>query len=395
MKVLYFDNNATTAAAPEAVEAMRPFFGEIYGNASSMHEFGGQAQKFVRRAREQVAALLGAPDAGDVIFTSCGTESDNTAIFSAIRSYPEKRHIVTTRVEHPAVLNTCRYLQSQGYAVTYLPVDGSGMINLDELRSALRDDTAIVSIMHANNETGVIFPVEEAAQIAKARGAVFHTDAVQSAGKLPLDMSRSAVDMLSISGHKLNAPKGIGALYARKGTRFVPFMIGGHQERGRRAGTENTPYIVALGKACELALGRMGEENGRVKALRDRLEKGILSKVPDAKVNGGGAPRLPNTSNISFGYVEGESILLMLSDLGVAASSGSACASGALEPSHVLRAMGVPFTYAHGSVRFSLGHGNTEEEVDFILSRIPAIIGKLREISPFGRSGGQTCRAEQ
>ena len=394
MKTLYFDNNATTAAAPEVIEAMRPFFGEIYGNASSMHEFGGQAQQYVRKARESVAALLGAPDPQDIIFTSCGTESDNTAIFSAIRSYPDKRHIVTTRVEHPAVLNTCRYLQSQGYAVTYLPVDGEGMINLDELRAAVKDDTAVVSIMHANNETGVIFPVEEAAQIAKARGAVFHTDAVQSAGKIPLDMASSAVDMLSISGHKLNAPKGIGALYVRKGTRFVPFMMGGHQERGRRAGTENTPYIAGLGKACELALRRIGGENTRVKALRDKLERGILAAIPDAKINGGGSPRLPNTANISFGYVEGESILLMLSDLGVAASSGSACASGALEPSHVLRAMGVPFTYAHGSVRFSLGYGNTEEETDFIIARIPAIIKRLREISPFGRSGGHACRAE-
>ena len=385
MKTLYFDNNATSAVAPEVTEAMLPFFTELYGNASSMYEFGGKVQHHLNAARESVAALLGAADPGEIIFTSCGTESDNTALFSAVRSYPERRHIVTTRVEHPAVLNTCRYLQSQGYLVTYLSVDGEGMINLDELRSAVSENTAIVSIMHANNETGVIFPVEEAARIAKSKGAVFHTDAVQSVGKLPIDLKNSAIDMLSLSGHKLHAPKGVGVLYLRNGTRFVPFMMGGHQEKGRRAGTENSPYIVGLGKACELAGKRMKEENSRVRDLRDRLEKNITSTIKHVRINGGNAPRLPNTANISFEFVEGESILLMLDEHGIAASSGSACTSGSLEPSHVLRAMGVPFTFAHGSVRFSLSTYNTQDEVDFVLSRIPAIIERLRVISPFGQ----------
>jgi len=387
MKEIYMDNNATSRVADEVVEAMLPFFGEKYGNASSMHEFGGQGQRHINKARESVAQLLGAADPGEIIFTSCGTESDNTALFSALRSYPERRHIVTTRVEHPAVLNTTRYLQSQGYQATYLAVDGEGMIDLEELRSAVTENTAVVSIMHANNETGVIFPVEKAAEIAAARGAVFHTDAVQSAGKLPLDLKRSNIDMLSLSGHKLHAPKGIGALYVRKGTRFVPFMMGGHQEHGRRAGTENAPYIVGLGKACELARKNVETENTAVKALRDRLEKELLSRISNAKVNGGKSPRLPNTANISFEFVEGEAILLMLSDLGIAASSGSACTSGSLEPSHVLRAMGVPFTFAHGSIRFSLSVYNTAAEADFVLGKIPAIIERLRRISPFGKNG--------
>jgi len=387
MKEIYMDNNATSRVADEVVEAMLPFFGEKYGNASSMHEFGGQVQRHINKARESVAQLLGAADPGEIIFTSCGTESDNTALFSALRSYPERRHIVTTRVEHPAVLNTTRYLQSQGYQATYLAVDGEGMIDLEELRSAVTENTAVVSIMHANNETGVIFPVEKAAEIAAARGAVFHTDAVQSAGKLPLDLKRSNIDMLSLSGHKLHAPKGIGALYVRKGTRFVPFMMGGHQEHGRRAGTENAPYIVGLGKACELARKNVETENTAVKALRDRLEKELLSRISNAKVNGGKSPRLPNTANISFEFVEGEAILLMLSDLGIAASSGSACTSGSLEPSHVLRAMGVPFTFAHGSIRFSLSVYNTAAEADFVLGKIPAIIERLRRISPFGKNG--------
>ncbi|MDD2772356.1 MAG: cysteine desulfurase NifS [Elusimicrobiales bacterium] len=387
MKEIYMDNNATSRVADEVVEAMLPFFSEQYGNASSMHEFGGQVQRHINKARESVAQLLGAADPGEIIFTSCGTESDNTALFSALRSYPERRHIVTTRVEHPAVLNTTRYLQSQGYQATYLAVDGEGMIDLEELRSAVTENTAVVSVMHANNETGVIFPVDKAAEIAAARGAVFHTDAVQSAGKLPLDLKRSNIDMLSLSGHKLHAPKGIGALYVRKGTRFVPFMMGGHQEHGRRAGTENAPYIVGLGKACELARKNVETENTAVKALRDRLEKELLSRISNAKVNGGKSPRLPNTTNISFEFVEGEAILLMLSDLGIAASSGSACTSGSLEPSHVLRAMGVPFTFAHGSIRFSLSVYNTAAEVDFVLEKIPAIIERLRRISPFGKNG--------
>jgi len=387
MKTIYLDNNATTKVADEVVQAMLPFFGEQYGNASSMHAFGGQVQKALDSARAHTAALLGASDAEEVIFTSCGSESDNTAIFSAIRAFPDKRHLVTSRVEHPAVMNTLRYLQAQGYRVTFLGVDTEGRLNLDELEQAVGYDTALVSLMHANNETGVIFPVERAAAIAKAKGALFHTDAVQSAGKIALDMKNSAIDMLSISGHKLHAPKGIGALYVRKGTPFVPFLMGGHQEHGRRAGTENAPYIVGLGKACELALSNLGAENARVKSLRDRLERGLTEKISHTRINGNTQARLPNTSNISFEYVEGEAILLMLSDFGIAASSGSACTSGSLEPSHVLRAMGVPFTFAHGSIRFSFSVYNTADDVDFVLSKMPAIIERLREISPFGKDG--------
>jgi len=386
MKVTYLDNNATSMPAPEVTAEMQPFLTEFYGNASSMHDFGGGVQRYLDKARRQVADLLGAADPTEIIFTSCGTESDNTALFSAIRSYPEKRHIITTRVEHPAVLNTVRYLQSQGWQATYLEVDQDGNLDMESLRRSVTTNTAIVSIMHANNETGVVFPIEEAAAICKERGALFHTDAVQSVGKVPLDLKNSAIDMLSLSGHKLHAPKGIGVLYVRRGTRFVPFMMGGHQERGRRAGTENVPYIIGLGKACELARERLNDENTRVKALRDRLQAGLLSAIPNAKVNGANARRLPNTANISFEFVEGEAILLHLSDLGICASSGSACTSGSLEPSHVLRAMGVPFTFAHGSVRFSLSYYTTEQEIDLVLAEMPAIIKKLREISPFGRS---------
>lgn len=386
MKVTYLDNNATSMPAPEVTAEMQPFLTEFYGNASSMHDFGGGVQRYLDKARRQVADLLGAADPTEIIFTSCGTESDNTALFSAIRSYPEKRHIITTRVEHPAVLNTVRYLQSQGWQATYLEVDQDGNLDMESLRRSVTANTAIVSIMHANNETGVVFPIEEAAAICKERGALFHTDAVQSVGKVPLDLKNSAIDMLSLSGHKLHAPKGIGVLYVRRGTRFVPFMMGGHQERGRRAGTENVPYIIGLGKACELARERLNDENTRVKALRDRLQAGLLAAIPNAKVNGANARRLPNTANISFEFVEGEAILLHLSDLGICASSGSACTSGSLEPSHVLRAMGVPFTFAHGSVRFSLSYYTTEQEIDLVLAEMPAIIKKLREISPFGRS---------
>ena len=387
MDMVYLDNNATTRVADEVTAAMLPFFGEKYGNASSMHTFGGEVQHALDKARAQVAALLGAPDPADIIFTSCGSESDNTAIFSAIRALPDRRHIVTSRVEHPAVLNTFRYLQAQGYRVTFLGVDQDGQLDLGELRRVVSQDTALVSLMHANNETGVIFPVEEAAAIAKAAGALFHTDAVQSAGKIPLDMKKSVIDMLSISGHKLHAPKGIGALFVRKGTPFVPFMMGGHQEHGRRAGTENSPYIVGFGKACELALARLHDENTRVKALRDRLQAGLMEKISHTRLNGDWASRLPNTLNLSFEFVEGEAILLMLSDFGIAASSGSACTSGSLEPSHVLRAMGVPFTFAHGSIRFSFSVYNTDAEVDFVLAKMPAIIKRLREISPFGKDG--------
>ena len=382
MKTVYVDNNATTKVAPEVREAMMPYFSEFYGNPSSMHFFGGQVQRKVNEAREKVAELLGA-DPSEIVFTSCGTESDNAAILGTLDSYPEKRHFVTSRVEHPAVGNVATYLGRKGYRITELSVDREGRLDLDELKEALADGTGILSVMYANNETGVMFPIEEIGQIVKERGIPFHTDAVQAVGKIPLNLQKSTIDLLSLSGHKLHAPKGIGVLYLRKGTKFSPFLIGGHQEKGRRGGTENVPYIVALGKACELAKKNMKDENTRVKALSDYLEQKILEKIPNVLVNGDSRHRLPNTVSVSFEYVEGESILLMLSDLGICASSGSACTSGSLEPSHVLRAMGVPFTAAHGSIRFSLSVYNTKEEMDYIIEHLPPIIQRLRDISPF------------
>lgn len=382
MKPIYLDNNATTSVAPEVLEAMLPYLTELYGNPSSMHTFGGQVGGAVKQAREQVAALIGA-DPSEIIFTSCGSESDNTAIWAALQAQPEKKHIVTTRVEHAAVLNYAQHLEKRGYEVTLLGVDDKGRLDLDELRAAVRRDTAIVSIMFANNETGTIFPIAEAAAIAHAMGALFHTDAVQAVGKLPIDVRTLPVDYLALSGHKLHAPKGVGALYVRRGTPFRPFLRGGHQERGRRAGTENVASIVALGKACEIAAQNLDVENTHVRALRDKLEQGLIKVIPDAIVNGDVANRLPNTTSVAFKYVEGEAILLLLDQLGICASSGSACTSGSLEPSHVLRAMGVPFTYAHGSIRFSLSRYTTDEEVDFTLANVPPIIGRLRAISPF------------
>jgi cysteine desulfurase len=382
VKTVYVDNNATTKVAPEVLEAMLPYFTELYGNPSSMHFFGGQVQKKVDEAREKVADLLGA-EPSEVVFTSCGTESDNAAILGTLDSYPEKRHLITTRVEHPAVGNLSTYLGRKGYRVTELSVDREGRLDLDELRESITEETTIVTVMYANNETGVIFPVEELGEIVKAKGIPFHTDAVQAAGKISLNLKKSTIDMLSISGHKLHAPKGIGVLYIRKGTKFSPFLIGGHQEKGRRGGTENVPYIIGLGKACELAKKSLNEENTRVKALRDYLEAKLLEKIPNTLVNGDRKNRLPNTVSVSFEYVEGESILLLLSDLGICASSGSACTSGSLEPSHVLRAMGVPFTAAHGSIRFSLSVYNTKEEMDYIIEHLPPIIQRLRDISPF------------
>ncbi len=379
---IYMDNNATTRVADEVVAAMLPYLNERYGNPSSMHTFGGDVAHDIARAREQVAAMLGChPE--EIIFTSCGTESDNAAIKGTLTMFPEKRKVVTTRVEHPAVLTTCRDLERHGYSVSEIGVDRAGRLDIDQLGFRVDDNTAIVSVMWANNETGTIFPVDEIAELVKARGAVFHTDAVQVVGKIPLNLRNSNIDLLSLSGHKLHAPKGVGVLYVRKGTRIGTFMHGGHQESGRRGGTENVPGIIALGKACELAMRHLDEENTRVKALRDRLEQGILSTCPDCFVNGDVDNRLPNTANISFEYIEGESILMMLNKFGVCASSGSACTSGSLEPSHVLRAMGVPFTAAHGSIRFSLSRFNTEAEVDFVIEKITPIINRLRELSPF------------
>lgn len=384
-KVVYMDNNATSQVAKEVVDSMMEYLTESYGNPSSMYTFGGAVEGAVTKARTQVAGLLGCTPE-EITFTSCGTESDSTAILSALRTYPEKRHVITTRVEHPAVKSLCDNLEiatGQKYKVTRLKVDGEGMLDMAEYEAALSDDTAIVSVMWANNETGVIYPVQEMARMAKQRGVLFHTDAVQAVGKVPISLKDLDIDFLSLSGHKLHAPKGVGVLYIKKGTLFVPFLTGGHQEHGRRGGTENVASIVGLGVACELAAEKMAEENGRVKDLRDRLEEGLLKSVPKAMLNGHKTERLPNTTNISFEYVEGEAILLHMNRYNICASSGSACTSGSLEPSHVLRAMGVPFTAAHGSIRFSLSVYNTEEEVDFVLDKMPAIIASLRKMSPF------------
>jgi cysteine desulfurase len=382
MKTIYMDNNATTRVDPQVVDAMLPFFSEVYGNPSSVHTFGGNVAGSIKNARAQVASLIDASPE-EIVFTSCGTESDSTAIRAAIASYPGRKHIITTRVEHPAVKNLCEHLAKNGYRVTFVPVDREGNLDLDYLYDHLTDDTAIVSIMWANNETGVMFPIEEITHAVKSRGILLHTDAVQAVGKVPVDVKAVAVDMLSLSGHKIHAPKGVGALYIRKGTRYAPFMLGGHQEKGRRGGTENVASIVGLGKASELAAVQLKDEMPRVAGLRDRLEKELLTRIPKAMVNGTTERRLPNTTSISFEYVEGESILLMMDTLGICASSGSACTSGSLEPSHVLRAMGVPFTAAHGSIRFSLSTYNTDDEVDFIVESLPPLIANLRKMSPF------------
>jgi cysteine desulfurase len=388
-KVIYVDNNATTKVAPEVFEAMLPYLQEDDGNPSSMHTFGGKVDRNIKEARTSVASLLGAAPE-EIVFTSSGTESDNTAIWAAIQSNPDKKHIITSRVEHPAVKNLFEYLSKNGYRVTFIPVDSKGRLDMDYLYENLTDNTAIVTIMWANNESGVIFPIEKISQIVKERGAVFHTDAVQAVGKIQIDLNKIDVDMLSLSGHKLHGPKGVGALYIRKGTKFSPFLIGGHQESGRRGGTENVASVVGLGKASELAADYMEEENTRVKQLRNKLESELLKQIPNTIINGDRENRLPNTTNVSFEYVEGESILLMMDELGVCASSGSACTSGSLEPSHVLRAMGVPFTAAHGSIRFSLSIYNTEEEIDFIIEKLPPIIKRLREMSPFWQGSEAT-----
>lgn len=381
---VYLDNNATTRVDPDVLAEMLPLFTEHFGNPSSMHAFGAAVGGKIEWARKQVQALLGAAHDSEIIFTSGGTESDNTAILSIIEAYPKKREIVTSVVEHPAVLALCDHLEKKrDYKIHRIPVDGKGNLDIDAYRAALSDQVAIVSIMWANNETGTIFPIEELAQMAKAVGAVFHTDAVQAVGKIPMKLADSAVDMLSLSGHKLHAPKGIGALYVKRGLRFRPMLRGGHQERSRRAGTENAPAIVGLGAAAHLALTHMGEENTRVKAQRDRLEQAILAAVPACFVTGNPDNRLPNTCNIAFEYIEGEAILLLLNEQGIAASSGSACTSGSLEPSHVMRAMGVPYTAAHGATRFSLSRDTTDAEIAHVIAVVPDIIARLRSLSPY------------
>ncbi len=383
--VVYLDNNATTRVAPEVFEAMRPFLTDQYGNPSSMHDFGGKVAKHIEQARERVADLIGASNPSEIIFTGCGTESDNTAIFSTLKSYPDKKHIITTRVEHPAVLNLCKHLETTGYRVTYLDVDSRGLIDTGKLEDAIEEDTALISVMYANNETGVIFPVDEIGKIARSKNIPFHTDAVQAAGKISFGMDQLEADFLSLSGHKIHGPKGVGALYVRKGSRFSPFIIGGHQENNRRGGTENVASIVGFGAAAQLAKKKIKEELTKVKALRGRLENYILKNVSNTRINGDKEKRLPNTSNISFEFVEGEAILLLLDEKNIAASSGSACTSGSLAPSHVLKSMGVPPTFIQGSVRFSLSRYNTEEEIDYLNKTIPEIMERLRKISPFGK----------
>ena len=384
MKMVYFDNNATTRTADEVREAMLPFFGELYGNPSSMHAFGGGVSKHLTDARERVAEFLNcSPD--EIIFTSCATEADNTAIRGAADWFGKDMKVITTAVEHPAVLQPARRLKAQGFNEVELPVNGVGQIDIDQLRAELKGTkNALVSVMWANNETGTIFPIKEVAEIAKEYGAIMHTDAVQIAGKERIDVQKVPVDTLAISGHKFHAPKGVGVLYVRKGTKIKPFMIGGHQENGRRAGTENVPYIVGLAKACEIATANLETEAKTVGAMRDKLEAGILATCPNVRVNGDRAHRLPNTLNVSFEYIEGEAIAYRLSDLGICISTGSACASGSLDPSHVIRAMGVPFIAVHGSVRFSLSRYNTMDEVDYVLDKLPPVIKTLRELSPFG-----------
>lgn len=382
-RVIYVDNNATTKVAPEVVEAMMPFLTERYGNPSSMHAFGGKVSKEVEMARENIAKLLQC-NPQEIVFTSCGTESDNLGILGSLDALKgTKKHLITTAVEHPAVRNVMMHLSKRGYDITELKVGRDGMISLDDLKNSVTDQTALVSIMYANNETGVIFPIEEIGKIVKEKGAIFHVDAVQAVGKIPMNLSTSTIDLLSLSGHKIHAPKGIGALYIKKGTRVRPMTIGGHQERGRRAGTEAVPNIVALGAAAKLAFENMKQEYDEVKAKRDRLENWILNNVAHTSLNGHKEQRLPNTSSIAFDYIEGEAILLLFSKLGICASSGSACTSGSLEPSHVLRAMNVPFTSVHGSVRFSLSRYTSDEDIDYLIEHIPGIIKKLREISPF------------
>ena len=379
----YFDNNATTRLSAEALEAMQPYLTELYGNPSSIHSFGSQVGRKIQEAREQVAALLGASDPIEIVFTSCGTEGDNAAIRGLLESRPGKNHIVTTQVEHPAILGLCQHLEKKGYRVTWLSVDSNGMLDLGELRDSLSDDTALVSIMTANNETGVIFPVDDVGEMVRAKGIPFHVDAVQAAGKIPLNLKNSPIDLLTISGHKFHGPKGIGALYIRRGITFRPFIIGGHQERNRRSGTENVSGIVGMGKAAELALRDLGKEQERVRCLRDRLEKSLLAA--GCRVNGHREKRLPNTLNVSFEFLEGEAILVLLDEYGICASTGSACTAGSVEPSHVLRAMRVPSNWLQGAVRFSLSHYNTEEEVDFVSEKMPGIVQRLQGLSVLGK----------
>ncbi len=383
--MIYLDNNATTKVDEKVLEEMLPYLTENYANPSSMYDFAKKPAQAIKEARAKVRDFLGAKNEKEIIFTSCGSESANTAIKGALNCNKEKRHIITTKIEHPCVLNTYKEFEKQGYEVDYISVNSEGVLNLDELKEKIKKDTALVSIMWANNEIGVINPILEIGEIIKTQSpeTLFFVDAVQAGGKIPIDVSKTNIDMLGISGHKFHAPKGVGVLYVKSSTRLTPLINGGHQERGMRAGTENVPYIVGIGKACELAMDSMDYELNEVKRLRDKLEQGILKNVFNARLNSPMMNRVPNTTNIGFEYVEGELILLHLSDLGICASSGSACTSGSLEPSHVLRAMGIPFTALHGSIRFSLSRFNTEKEIDYVIEKMPAIMDKLTSISPF------------
>lgn len=385
MKLVYLDNNATTKVAPEALEAMLPYLKDEYGNPSSIYDLAHNANEAIKNAREVMADFLGASDPKEIIFTSCGSESANMAIKGTLDVNRNKKHIITTKVEHPCVLNLYKDLEKKGYRVSWIDVDSNSELNVGQLLEAITPDTALVSVMMANNETGTIYPVDKIAQAVKMQNPetkVF-ADGVQAAGKIPVDLKNTKIDMFGISGHKFHAPKGVGALYVKSGTMLSPLIVGGHQERGKRAGTENVPYIVAMAAAAKLAKENLGDELTRVKALRDKLERGILSNIKNAVLNSKGKNRVPNTTNIGFQYVEGELILLHLNDFGICASSGSACTSGSLEPSHVLRAQNVPFTSLHGSIRFSLSRYTTEEEIDYTLEKLPAIIEKIVKISPF------------
>lgn len=379
---VYLDHNATTPVHPEVLEAMMPFFRDQFGNPSSIHWAGREVKKYLDEARERVAALIHARPA-EIVFTGCGTESDNMAIKGVAFAQREKgRHIITTQVEHHAVLHTCQFLEKMGFAVTYLPVNQQGLIDPEELRRAIRKDTILITAMFANNETGTVFPIQEIGEIAREKGVTFHSDAIQAVGKLPVNLGELPLDILSLSGHKLYAPKGIGVQYIRTGTQLVPLIHGGGQERNRRAGTENIPHIIGLGQACEVARRDFDRRYAHVLRLRNKLEEGIIARIPHVQVNGHPTQRLPNTSNISFQYIEGESLLLNLDLEGIAVSSGSACTSGSLEPSHVLLAMGLKHEVAQGAVRFSLGWSNTEEEVDYVLEVLPRIVQRLRDMSP-------------
>jgi cysteine desulfurase len=395
MNAIYLDNNATTRVDPLVVEAMLPYFTEQFGNPSSIHRFADGVAKGIKQARHQVQELIGCEHDSEIIFTSCGTESDSTAILSAIKAQPDRKEIITTTVEHPAILNLCEHLEKEGYTIHRMPVDKVGRLDLDAYKSLLSDRVAIVSVMWANNETGTLFPVVEMAEMAHAAGVMFHTDAVQAVGKIPMMLKDTKIDMLSLSGHKLHAPKGIGVLYLRRGTRFRPLLRGGHQERGRRAGTENSASIVGLGKACELALANIEHENTYVRAMRDKLERGIVELIPNCFITGDIDNRLPNTTDIAFEYIEGEAILMLLNKAGIAASSGSACTSGSLEPSHVMRAMDIPYTAAHGTIRFSFSRYNTMDEVDAVLKVMPDIAATLRKLSPYWDGNGPVVNPEQ